>query len=600
MDETASTAEAASWLGRLSDALSADDPGAAAAMFGDDCSWRDLLAFTWNIVTVDGRGPIAAMLADTLPRVRPRRFEISGQATAADGVVSAQFTFETGATRGWGLARLRDGVGCTMFTAMLELKGFEERRGATRALGVDYGAIRGRRTWLDSRQKDAEELGIIRQPYCLIIGGGQGGMALGARLKQLGVPALIIDRNERPGDAWRNRYKSLCLHDAVWYDHMPYLPFPEHWPVFTPKDKMGDWLEAYASLMELDYWSKANCVSARYDASAGRWSVDIDRDGINTTVQAEHLVLATGMSGLPAIPDLPGAGTFKGHQYHSSVHRSGEAFAGKKCVVVGSNNSAHDIAADLWEHEAEVTMIQRSSTLVAKAQTLSAVGAGARALYSQAAADAGVTTERADLIAASLPHRLQPEAQIPVYREIQARDAVFYDRLRAAGFLLDFGEDGSGIAVKYARRGSGYYIDVGASELIADGRVALRSGVHVALVKERSVVLSDGLELPADLIVYATGYGPMNGWMAQIMSQDVADRVGRCWGLGSGTAMDPGPWEGELRNMWKPTAQEGLWFHGGSLAQSRHYSRYLSLQLKARMEGLPLQVYGMGPVHHRH
>jgi putative flavoprotein involved in K+ transport len=165
--------------------------------------------------------------------------------------------------------------------------------------------------------------------------------------------------------------------------------------------------------------------------------------------------------------------------------------------------------------------------------------------------------------------------------------------------MLDFGEDDSGLFMKYLRRASGYYIDVGASELIADGRVSLKSGVSVELIQERSVLLSDGSELPADLIVYATGYKSMNTILAQLISQDVANKVGKVWGYGSGTARDPGPWEGELRNMWKPTAQKGLWFHGGNLYQARHYSSYLALQLKARMEGIETPVYGMEQVHHK-
>ena len=112
-------------------------------------------------------------------------------------------------------------------------------------------------------------------------------------------------------------------------------------------------------------------------------------------------------------------------------------------------------------------------------------------------------------------------------------------------------------------------------------------------------MLGDGRELKADLVVYATGYGSMNQWAAALISPEVADKVGKVWGLGSQTAKDPGPWEGELRNMWKPTAQEGLWFHGGNLAQSRHYSRYVALQLKARLEGIATPVYGRRPVHHR-
>jgi putative flavoprotein involved in K+ transport len=152
--------------------------------------------------------------------------------------------------------------------------------------------------------------------------------------------------------------------------------------------------------------------------------------------------------------------------------------------------------------------------------------------------------------------------------------------------------------MKYLRRGAGYYIDVGASELVANGDVALRPGV-VDHLTAHAVVLADGTELPADLVVYATGYGPMNGWIAELVDEETAERVGRIWGLGSDTALDPGPWEGELRNMWVPTRQEALWLHGGNLQQSRHYSLYLALQLKARMEGLSTPVYGLREVHHR-
>ena len=90
----------------------------------------------------------------------------------------------------------------------------------------------------------------------------------------------------------------------------------------------------------------------------------------------------------------------------------------------------------------------------------------------------------------------------------------------------------------------------------------------------------------------------MNGWVADLVSQETADRLGKVWGLGSDTTKDPGPWEGEQRNMWKPTQVENLWMHGGNLHQSRHYSLYLALQLKARYEGIDTPVYGLQEVHH--
>ncbi len=596
LDQSASQ-KAALWVSGFADALSRGDAEEAAGQFAETCFWRDLVAFSWNIVTFEGRDAIAAALRESLPRTRPGHWAVEGEASSADGVIEAWISFETAVARGRGHLRLKDGKCWTLLTAITELKGHEERRGPTREMGAEHGSTLGRQSWAERRAREVAELGTTVQPYVLVVGGGQGGIGLGARLRRLGVPAIIIDKNDRPGDAWRNRYKSLCLHDPVWYDHLPYLPFPDHWPVFAPKDKIGDWLEMYAKVMELNYWTRTEASSARYDEAAGEWVVEVVRDGQPVTLRPKHLVMATGVSGVPNLPDYRGMDRFRGTQHHSSRHPGGAEWAGKRCVVIGSNNSSHDICADLWENGADVTMVQRSSTHIVKSDSLMQHGLGS--LYSEEAVASGMTTDKADMVFASIPYRIMHEFQTPAYQKIAEQDAPFYAQLEKAGFMLDWGDDGSGLFMKYLRRGSGYYIDVGASEMVADGRIKLRSGVDVAEITEHGVRLSDGSELPADLIVYATGYGSMNGWVARLVSPEVADRVGKCWGLGSGTTKDPGPWEGELRNMWKPTAQPGLWFHGGNLHQSRHYSLYVALQLKARMEGIPTPVIGQGAVHHK-
>ena len=241
-------------------------------------------------------------------------------------------------------------------------------------------------------------------------------------------------------------------------------------------------------------------------------------------------------------------------------------------------------------------MLQRSPTTVVKSESLMEVAFDG--LYSQNAVEAGITTYKADLLFAATPLRLMPQFQKPIYDEIRKRDATFYERLAKVGFRVDFGEDESGLMMKAMRSGAGYYIDVGASDLITEGHIAVKSGVEITKVKERSILLTDGSELPADVIVQATGYQSMNRMVAQLVSEDMANKVGKCWGLGSGMAKDPGPWEGEPRNMWKPTQQEGLWFHGGNLHLSRHFSHFLALQLKARMEGIPTPVFGIRDVHH--
>jgi len=548
------------WLEDFAGALARGDVRAATELFGPECYWRDLLAFTWDIRTHEGRDAIRALLEARLAQVRPLRFA-PWDAPVADPATEAWFTFETAVGRGIGHLRQRDGRAWTLLTTLRELHGHPERAPAREA-----------------------PLGESRQPWVVIVGGGQGGIALGARLKRLGVPAVILEKNARAGDSWRKRYDSLVLHDPVWYDHLPYKPFPKGWPVFTPKDRLGDWLEAYAEDQHLEYWGGSPCLGARRDDARGEWIVRTERNGAPVTLRPKHLVLATGMSGFPNVPQLPGADRFEGTLAHSSAFRGGEAWAGKKCVVVGASTSAHDLCADLAAHGAEATMVQRSSIIVATSEALLEHAWGR--LYSEAALERGITTDIADLTLASVPHKVLPSLQKPLYETIAKRDAWLYEGLTKAGFLHDFGPDGSGIHCAYLRRGAGYYIEVGASKMIIGGEIRLAAGAGVARLEPRRVVLEDGRELPADLVVFATGYGDMNQWAESLISPQVARKVGRVWGLGSDTKYDPGPWEGELRNMWKPTKQPGLWFHGGNLMQSRHYSLYLALQLKARREGI--------------
>lgn len=589
MPETAPVKQAEMWLAGFAAALDGGDVGTGVGLFVDDCYWRDLLAFTWNIRTAEGRDAIGAMLGATLAAAKPGNWRLTGDAAVNGDTVEAWFAFETALARCEGMVRLRGGRARTLFTAMTELKGFEERKGVTRPLGAAHGATRDRVTWTDRRRREEAALGVTEQPYCVVVGGGQGGIALGARLRQAGVPTIVLEKNARAGDSWRNRYRTLVLHDPVWYDHLPYLPFPDHWPVFTPKDKMGDWLEMYARIMELNYWTASTCTRASYDEAAGVWTVVVDRGGERIVLKPRQLVFATGAYGPPRMVALPGEREFQGEIIHSSRYADGRLYAGKRVAVIGAASSAHDIAVDLWESGAEVTMIQRSPTTVVRSSTLMDLGFD---IYSEAALAKGITVDRADMIGASMPYALLPEGQKPLYDHIRERDADFYEALVAAGFAIDFGEDETGQMMKAWRTGSGFYIDVGASQLIIDGHIKVRSGVSVDRLTETGLVLSDGSQVEADAVIASTGFQSMHETVAAIVSREAADRVGRCWGLGSGTKGDPGPWAGDPLNMWKPTAHEALWFHGGNLALSRFYSRFLALQLKARMEGIPTPVYG--------
>lgn len=575
------------WLMRFDAALLAGNVAGAAGLFRTDAAWRDLLAFTWNIVTLEGPARIAAMLDDCVGRTKPTGWRRVGPAENDGESISAWIAFTTATAQGTGRLTLRDGLADVLFTAIADLTGHEEKCGATRPKGIVHKASRTRETWSEARTRRRAQLGAEEQPQVLIIGGGQGGLALAARLKALNVPALVVEKNPRAGDSWRNRYRSLVLHDPVWYDHLPYISFPAHWPVFCPKDQMGDWLEAYALALDLDLWLSSSVESAVWKGD--RWEVTVRRPEGTTTLRPVELVFATGAYGPPRAIDWPGAESFAGTLIHSSAYQDGRAFAGKRALVVGAASSAHDVAVDLWEAGAEVTLIQRSSTCVVRSETLMDLGFD---IYSEEAVARGIDVDRADLLSAATPFSRFTDGQRALYQHIRARDADFYARLAASGMQLDFGEDESGLMMKALRTASGYYIDVGASELIATGQIGVIAGHGVARVAPEGVVLDDGRTVAADVVVACTGYQSMHRTVAGIVSDTAAEAVGPCWGIGSGVRGDPGPWLGELRNMWKPTAVKNLWFHGGNLALSRFYSRHVALQLKARMEGLPVTVWG--------
>lgn len=579
---------AAAWLADLSEALERSDTEAALALFADDCYWRDLVAFTWNVKTMEGKAAIAAMLDATLASTRPHDWQVTAASGLPPEPVQAWFTFRTAVGRGSGILTLENGKCRTILTTLQSLDGFEEPLGFNRPAGVRHGADRNRRTWAELRANEEAAYLSGTDPYCLIIGGGQGGIMLGARLRQLGVPTVIVEKNAKAGDSWRNRYRSLVLHDPVWYDHLPYIPFPPNWPVFTPKDKMGDWLEMYVRVMELTYWGGTQCLSARFDEQDGRWTVELVNDGRPIVLKPAQLVFATGAYGPAKMLDLPGAPDFGGEIIHSSQYSDGSKYRGRNVVVIGAASSGHDVAVDLWEAGADVTMVQRSPTTVVRSETLMEM---AFDIYSEQAVKDGIDVDAADMIAAATPFALQPPRQKALYDRIRARDAEFYEKLAATGFLLDFGPDETGLMMKAYRTGSGYYVDVGGSQLIIDGEIKVKSGVEIDRLTRTGLRFADGSEVAADAIIQSTGFHSMHEVVAKIVSREVGDAIGTCWGLGSGTRNDPGPWHGELRNMYKPVAHPNLWLQGGNLALSRFFSKFVALQIKARMEGLDTPVY---------
>jgi len=385
----------------------------------------------------------------------------------------------------------------------------------------------------------------------VIVGGGQAGLATAARLGQLGIDALIVERNPRIGDNWRKRYHALTLHNQVHVNHLPYMPFPPSWPVYIPKDKLAGWFEAYAEAMELNCWTSAELTGGTRDEATGRWTVTLTRDGQPRTLHPRHVVMATGVSGIPQIPKLPGLDAFEGRVLHSSGYTDGEDWSGKRAIVIGTGNSGHDISQDLCSAGAQVTIVQRSPTLVVNIEPSAQIPYG---LYTM-----GLPTEACDLITLSMPVPLTRKAHVAYTEQSRQIDKPLLDALEAVGFRLDFGDDGTGWQFKYLTRGGGYYFNVGCSEMIADGRIALLDAGRLDHFEAEGARLKDGTLLPADLVVLATGYKPQEVLVEKLFGAEVARRVGPIWGFGEGL---------ELRAMFCPTGQPGLWFIAGSLAIS--------------------------------
>jgi cation diffusion facilitator CzcD-associated flavoprotein CzcO len=570
------------WLADFGAMLAGNGLSTLADLFHPDGYWRDLLALTWKLKTFHGLSEVQGGLTGIGSTTHPRNFRLQGRTmTGVLGefgpTVEGFFTFETELASARGYLRLVPEAGLagfravTFLTAMVALKNFPERGRANRDETFMRAVEAGADNWLDRR--GAALAYRDRDPEVLIIGAGQAGLMLAARLRHLDVDALVVDRDGRVGDVWRKRYHSLTLHNEIASNHFPYLSFPDSWPVYLPKDKLANWMEFYADVMELNIWTRTEFLGATYDGADRQWTARLrTSDGSVRVLRPSHLVLAIGVSGLPNIPHIEGLDAFKGTVMHSSGRTDDVATQGKSALVVGAGTSAHDIAQDLYMRGAEVTMLQRSSTTV-----VSIVPSAAKATQLFRSNEGVRPIEDIDIMGASVPYDLVRRLHGPLSRQMAFEDRDLHDRLRKVGFALDNGEDDTGFFMKLLRRLSGYYLNVGASDLIADGRIKLKPGVEIDRLEGAQAVFSDGSRLDVDLLVLATGWKPLQEAVRAMLGNEVAERVGPIWGIGA---------DGELRNMFGATRQDNFYVVGGTITMCRSLSRYTALLIKAALEGL--------------
>lgn len=565
------------WLGRLDAALQGHDARQLAALFRSDGHWRNVVGLDRGIGTISGRDRIAEALLRSATRAGAHGFRLAADRVpvaagriAGEDFVEAMLRFETSASTGIAHVRLQPSESggpraWTFMTAIDTLKGHDLETERLKRDGTAYERDWKGPNWADRRAETAKF--ADREPTVLVVGGGHAGLTVAAWLKALNVETLVVDRTERIGDNWRQRYHVLKLHSPIDAIDLPFMPFPPTWPKYIPKDKIAAWFESYVDAMEIDYWTKTTFEGADYDEDNRRWNARLRlADGSARVVHPMHIIMATSQIGTPVIPNIPALARFSGPVLHSSQFKRGQEWANKNVLVFGTGTSGHDIAQELHAHGAHVTMVQRGETEIIQVEPSAHMYLDA--LYQCE----GPPVEDRDVIACSVPLSVMRKEHQLLTKVARANDKPLLEGLRRIGFKLESDPDSPGWPTKYFTRGGGYYFNVGGSDLLVNGDVGLVQYEDIESSEANGVKLKDGKVLSCDLVILATGYKGFDDLVGTLFGGDVAQHVGPVWGVNPETQ--------ELSNMWTETGQPGLWFAGGSFTHSQIYAKYIALQIK--------------------
>ncbi|TCD61859.1 hypothetical protein EIP91_007828 [Steccherinum ochraceum] len=573
---------ALAWLTRLADAFSAGDPSATTDCFHPDGWLRDALALSWKFRSLEGTTKIKEYLSDKVKPGSITEVKLYENAWVHPAFYPAgkygkglevAFTYKTPVAHGRAFSRLvleslsGQWKALSVCMTITDLIGHE-------AIDHEYGIPSERNETLSWAEVYAQRRALVESsPQVLIVGAGQTGLMIAAACKQLNIRALVIERDERVGDLWRKRYPTLVLHTTRRQSELLYQPFPATWPTFVPKDKWADWVEGYATYQDLVVWTQSNLVGLPvYHDESRSWDVTINRQGQQKVVHPTHIVMTTGFLGRPRLPTLPGRDLFKGNVLHGDKFRGGPSYAGQRVIVVGAGNTSIDICQDLCFHKAKsVVMVQRSVSAVTDTDTINKT---INALYADDA-----PTEIGDLKFTSIPMGLFRKLRQDRVQDAWNEDAAMFDKLRKGGLNLYMGPDNAGIPLLVFERGGGYWIDRGGADLIASGAITVKQGAEPVKFTDAGVQFSDGTELKADSVIFATGYTEMRDVAKEMFGEEAMARVrpGGIYGLNE---------EGELRFSHKPTGHPGLWFGAGGIMIGRPMAKQLALQMKAIELGL--------------
>ncbi|KEF51438.1 uncharacterized protein A1O9_12587 [Exophiala aquamarina CBS 119918] len=550
--------------------LSADQLAAEAI-------WRDLFALTGTTRTIYKPGSILKAWSETRHQRLGQGFRLVPTSSkevrlpGGYGWVQVAFTFEMRSapeSTGYGFLSLVQEDGkwkiWILRTLLKQLKG----HGNVDALMPAQGACEtSTRLSMPSHQLHANPATTLNGHHLavdsagehfdvVIVGAGQSGLSCAGRLECLGVRYVVLEQNAEVGDNWKMRYESARLHTIREYSQLPFdRTFSDPYPEFLGKDDLVKGYKEWVSKFGIDKNIRFSTTleSGTWNEAGNLYSLQVRQDGKLKTLSSRHVILAIGPGGqIPMQPKLPGANKFSGLILHSANYTSATSWKGKSGIVVGTANTAHDVAEDMvLAGLSSVTMFQRGKTYVLPAEYLATVAGRS---YRK-----DVATSDADQEAQSLPNvvsRLLFDKSLNAQAALQPER---FDALERAGFQVQRYGD---LLWHINERFGGHYIDVGCSERISRGEIKMKSGVSLTQFANDGLGFSDGSVVPADVIIFCTGFlGDMRSEVARLFGQQVADRTRGFWGLDV---------EGEFNGAFRPSGP---------------------LQIKADLLGMPLTVY---------
>ncbi|OAP62649.1 hypothetical protein AYL99_01876 [Fonsecaea erecta] len=511
--------------------------------------WRDLLALTGTFRTFHGVKNVAEAWTNTFGRQSPSDLKLVPNTAKLLSVldvsswVDAQFTFQTSG----------DGppLSCSGYISLVPNDHGQWKIWMIRTIldeVADYGNVDVLDPEIPSRaiqdsaygnreRRDGHSDGQAQHFDVIVVGGGQAGLGVGGRLQALGVSYLVVDKFGTVGDR-----------------HLPlYRTYDSSYPEFLTKEHIARGHKEYVKRFGINVWQSTEFVSSSWSPEHKMWTCSLNRGGEEVTLTTFHLE------------------QFKGIVLHSSEYRHSNEWKGLRGVVVGSANTAHDVADDmLTAGLASITMVQRGRVLPAEHYM-----EVTKAYY-----NAEIPTERADRENFSFPASIRRQIIMAYLHSMARNDSERFDALQNAGFNVE--RYGDLMHVLFERLG-GHYMDVGTSAKISSGLIKVKSGSVPTHYTPDGLAFDDGTELKADVVVFTTGFVQnMRQIAGEIVGPQVADQLDDFWGLDA---------EGELRGAFKPAGHPGVWFTGGDIGIARYYGRFIALQIKAELMGTPLKVY---------